>query len=230
VRKFLITAVSAASLVAVVGMAPSALASDESAQFASLNSGVPVSGMASSTAPANGTVYYMKVDFPTANFTAQFGSGADFCTTYGITIEHNGAPVALDSCDASYRIDSGQGLPERTRLYVQVAVPINATAGDVFTLSWGSGWVTTAADLSGTTMSVYEVTTGIRRDVTPTLASPMSSSSGSSASPILMWQQSYGRASASDTCQSGYTPSWDTWPNGGKGGFVCNRFVPEYGN
>jgi hypothetical protein len=25
-------------------------------------------------------------------------------------------------------------------------------------------------------------------------------------------------------------PSWDTWPNGGKGGFVCNRFVPEYGN
>jgi hypothetical protein len=37
-------------------------------------------------------------------------------------------------------------------------------------------------------------------------------------------------SSASDTCQSGYTPSWDTWPNGGKGGFVCNRFVPDFGN
>lgn len=53
--------------------------------------------------------------------------------------------------------------------------------------------------------------------------------SGVSA-PVMMWQQAYARASAADSCQSGYTPSWDTWPNGGTGGFVCNRFVPEYGN
>ncbi len=25
-------------------------------------------------------------------------------------------------------------------------------------------------------------------------------------------------------------PFWDTWPNGGKGGFVCSRFFPEHGN
>lgn len=50
------------------------------------------------------------------------------------------------------------------------------------------------------------------------------------AAPVMMWQQSHGRASAADSCPSGYTPSWDTWPNGGTGGFVCNRFVPEYGN
>jgi hypothetical protein len=50
------------------------------------------------------------------------------------------------------------------------------------------------------------------------------------SSSIPMWQQAIGRASATATCPDGYTGSWDTWPNGGTGGFVCNRFVPAYGN
>ena len=45
-----------------------------------------------------------------------------------------------------------------------------------------------------------------------------------------MWQQTIGRASATATCPDGYTGSWDTWPNGGKGGYVCNKFLPVYGS
>lgn len=48
--------------------------------------------------------------------------------------------------------------------------------------------------------------------------------------PVPMWHQAFGRASATDTCPSTHTPSWHAWPNGGRGGFVCQRFVPMYGN
>jgi hypothetical protein len=36
------------------------------------------------------------------------------------------------------------------------------------------------------------------------------------------WLQAYGRGSA-ETCQTGWSPSWAEWPNGGTGGFVCVR-------
>ena len=45
-RKFVIAAAAVASMVAVVGMAPSALAANESAQLSSLASGVSISGSA----------------------------------------------------------------------------------------------------------------------------------------------------------------------------------------
>jgi hypothetical protein len=59
------------------------------------------------------------------------------------------------------------------------------------------------------------------------------------ASPAVankVWYQSVGRASATAGCEKstvtelaqGWTqwaPSWDTWVNGGKGGFVCNRQI-----
>jgi len=59
------------------------------------------------------------------------------------------------------------------------------------------------------------------------------------ASPAVadqIWYQSVGRASATAACEkstvaelaAGWTqwaPSWDTWVNGGNGGFVCNRHI-----
>jgi hypothetical protein len=36
------------------------------------------------------------------------------------------------------------------------------------------------------------------------------------------WLQAYARRSA-DTCQTGWSPSWAEWPNGGTGGFTCER-------
>jgi hypothetical protein len=49
------------------------------------------------------------------------------------------------------------------------------------------------------------------------------------ARPIPAWVQAYGRANADATCLEGWNPSWDLWPNGGTGGFVCQRSIPSYG-
>lgn len=37
------------------------------------------------------------------------------------------------------------------------------------------------------------------------------------------WHQAIGRPSATATCQSGWHPSWAQWPNGGAGGWTCER-------
>lgn len=47
--------------------------------------------------------------------------------------------------------------------------------------------------------------------------------------PIPDWIQGYARASADEVCLDGWKPSWDQWPNGGKGGFTCGRAIPSLG-
>jgi hypothetical protein len=216
-RKFLITAASAASMVAVVGMAPSALALNESAQLSSLNSGVSISGSVSTTIAANRNVLVEM--YAQSNLFRRVGSAQTVdCATYGITLTINGSPQVPNVCYSGSNY-VGADTTGSTSL----------SAGDVVTLTWGPGLVTSTASLGGAaTIEVYNLDISNFVNVTPTLA--QSSNSAGAAAPVLMWQQAYGRASATDACQSGYTPSWDTWPNGGKGGFVCNRFVPEYGN
>jgi hypothetical protein len=54
--------------------------------------------------------------------------------------------------------------------------------------------------------------------------------SAASPTPIMMWMQSVARETATASCPTGYAGSWATWPNGGKGGYVCDKFVPIYGN
>jgi hypothetical protein len=221
-RKFVIAAAAVASMVAVVGMAPSALAANESAQLSSLASGVSISGSASSTLTTDKTLYAMLVHSGFFSTPAQIQSTS--CADYGIALTINGAPQVI-ACVVSTLLQGGG------YVYVETA-GANVLAGDVVTLTWGTGLVTSTGSLNGPTIEVLDVSTSGSMFnfviVTPTLA--QSSNSAGEAAPVLMWQQAYGRASASDTCQTGYTPSWDTWPNGGKGGFVCNRFVPEYGN
>jgi hypothetical protein len=56
------------------------------------------------------------------------------------------------------------------------------------------------------------------------------SAPATTATPILMWMQSMARDTATATCPAGYAGSWAAWPNGGKGGYVCDKFVPIYGN
>ena len=62
-----------------------------------------------------------------------------------------------------------------------------------------------------------------------TLTVPVAPCTTVSASPIPAWVQAYGRASADATCLEGWNPSWDLWPNDGKGGFVCQRSIPSLG-
>ena len=51
---------------------------------------------------------------------------------------------------------------------------------------------------------------------------------GSEGPPV--WNQSYARANQDEECAAGWSPSWDFWPNGGTGGWVCNRTVPATGS
>ena len=219
-RKFLISAASAACMVAVVGMAPSAVAANESAQLSSLDAGVSISGSASSTVTADTSLGTMLVQ---SNFFSALHSSytSVSCVSYGMSLTINGSPQAI-ACAVGTQGPAGY-------VYVELS-PVAVRAGSVVTLTWGPGLLTSTGSLSGPTIEVKNASLGgfTFVTVTPTLAS--SSSSEGDAASVLMWQQAYGRASATDSCQDGYTPTWDTWPNSGAGGFVCNRFVPEYGN
>jgi hypothetical protein len=221
-RKFAITAASVAGMVAVVGMAPSALAANESVQLSSLDSGVSVSGTASTTVETSGIVDGDMMVASTLFVSPYSRYTSVSCADYGITLRINGIPQGLDGCGVNTFM--GRGL-----VFVEAdPYNLNVVAGDVISMTWGAGLLTSTGSLNGPTVELEFADGSTSVTVTPTLA--QSSNSAGEAAPVLMWQQAYGRASATDTCQSGYTPSWDTWPNGGKGGFVCNRFVPEYGN
>ena len=52
---------------------------------------------------------------------------------------------------------------------------------------------------------------------------------GGMSTPIPDWVQGYGRGSAADACLDGWSPSWEQWPNGGRGGYVCTRSIPSLG-
>lgn len=47
--------------------------------------------------------------------------------------------------------------------------------------------------------------------------------------PIPPWIQGYGRGGPADACRDGWSPSWEMWPNGGRGGYVCTRSIPSLG-
>jgi hypothetical protein len=46
---------------------------------------------------------------------------------------------------------------------------------------------------------------------------------------IPPWVQGYGRGASTDACKDGWDPSWEQWPNEGRGGWVCTRSVPSLG-
>lgn len=47
--------------------------------------------------------------------------------------------------------------------------------------------------------------------------------------PIPMWVQGYARQAATDVCLDGWVASWEMWPHGGTGGWVCTRSIPSIG-
>jgi len=51
----------------------------------------------------------------------------------------------------------------------------------------------------------------------------------STGTPVPDWLQAVGRESAIATCPFGWNPSWQEWPNGHTGGFVCVRVIPSLG-
>jgi len=232
VRKVLIVVASLAVVLGGVGLAPAAFAADETVQFSSLASGASVSGSASMTLNSDADV--ADVDFtlylPRSLFhvdPAQFLSGGSTsdCQPYGMTISFNGVAQDIDQCELR---ESDPSIPDpiSDSYVLVVATQTLAAVGDVVTITWGGGLVTTTASLNASTVYVLVSNTSYNNapvPVTPTLLADTTST------PIPIWQQAIGRASASAPCPDGYTGSWATWPNGGTGGFVCNRFIPAYG-
>jgi hypothetical protein len=47
--------------------------------------------------------------------------------------------------------------------------------------------------------------------------------------PVPTWVQSFQRTSQAQECPTGWAASWEQWPGGGAGGYVCTRGVPAYG-
>ena len=44
------------------------------------------------------------------------------------------------------------------------------------------------------------------------------------------WLQATGRASQEERCPDQWAPSWQQWPNDGRGGWVCVRTIPALGS
>lgn len=222
-----------ASIIALFGgglvVAPVASASDESVQVSSFSSGVGIGGSASMKAGASQDIV-LQVDFPSSLVTAPvisyYGADVSRCLSeFGITISWKGINQVVDGCETFIDPAAG-GKPEIVAL--GVFTPNNGTRtaiGDEIVVTWNDALFTSRASLSGTTVWVWNY--GV--DVPVTLALAPQSGSLSSSSPIPIWMQAVGRSSSDASCPDGFTPSWDTWPNGGKGGWVCNRFVPAYG-
>lgn len=62
-----------------------------------------------------------------------------------------------------------------------------------------------------------------------TVAEPVPGEPSSEAAGIPDWVQSYGRGAQADSCVTGWSASWEQWPNGGAGGWVCTRSIPSLG-
>ena len=51
---------------------------------------------------------------------------------------------------------------------------------------------------------------------------------GDPVTDLSTTMQSTARASADAACATGWIPSWAQWPNNGKGGYVCDRWIYTY--
>ena len=206
-RKVLIVAASLVVVLSGIGLAPAASAATQDITFTNATTS---NGLGTSS--VNG-VYAV-------------GSTIYAATYGGLSISTDGGATFTN-----YTTDNGLGDNYMLGVYAEGSTIYAATAGGLSISTNGGATFTnkTITDGLGTSFvngvyaqggTIYAATgSGLSFYVAPP-----------ASSPIPMWQQAIGRASASAPCPDGYTGSWDTWPNSGTGGFVCNRFIPAYGN
>ncbi len=199
-------------------LAPTAAAVPTSVVLSSFDAGpIGVSGTVTVSPSANMPNLRLLVGVPLSEYTTSGG-----CAGHGVTAAINGTPTP-GTC-MTYP-SGGFGI-------IQFNAISAVVTSDVITMTWGAGLVTRTGAASAT---AFQVATNLGppnwASVTPTVASSPSSSAGSSPAPapdLTIWHQSIGRASSEAACPPGYTPSWAQWPNGHRGGWVCNREVFAY--
>ena len=153
------------------------------------------------------------------------GSNVYVGTSGGVSISTNGGATFTN-------YTTGLGSTSVQGIYVD-------TVGTIYAATMSGLSISTDG---GSTFTNYTTAEGLGSDFTYAVAASgdtiyVGSSGGlsisfspASATPIPMWQQAIARASGTETCPEDYTPSWAQWPNNGTGGYVCNKFVPMYGN
>ena len=249
-RKVLIVAASLVVVLSGIGLAPAASAATQDITFtnATTSNGLGTSSV-NGVYAVGSTIYaatYGGLSISTdggatfTNYTTDNGLGDNYmlgvyaegstiyaATAGGLSISTNGGATFTNKT-----INDGLGTSYVNGVYAQGSTVYAATYGGGLSISTDGGTTftnyTIANGLGDNYMygvyaqggTIYAATgSGLSFYVAPP-----------ASSPIPMWQQAIGRASASAPCPDGYTGSWDTWPNSGTGGFVCNRFIPAYGN
>ena len=166
------------------------------------------------------------------NLEAADGSGVNAGFLAFVSTTATFVDTATDSCDSSFENCFVPYLFTSPPAQADWTVTSNSTAGTSLTTILSAVNGSGQAIGAGVALGVLNNDmTGVGRPWAVPIIWDGPRTSGEGSEPdMTIWQQAYGRASATDACQEGYTPSWDMWPNGGTGGFVCNRFVPKYGN
>jgi hypothetical protein len=154
----------------------------------------------------------------TTNTVEVSGSGTVTLTWQGLAEEFNGTdgdsfqfcPADLTDCrptDAE-RLLTFYPAEGSTGAVLQVGTPVVLPDGTPTTLPAGRYTLQARYIIDPSTSQVksqaFQITIG------PTAARPV-------------WQQSFARASADETCPRNWAPSWAQWPQDGAGGYVCDR-------
>ena len=137
--------------------------------------------------------------------------------TFPITFDANGALNGVVPVDGSYTT----GDP---------AYVIPGNDGDLELEGYTFGGWNTRRDGSGTTYGPDSDYTDYSQGAPLALFAQWNSPDILIDSTIdnTVWFQSHGRVRDSDPCMAGYSPSWAQWPNGGRGGYVCNAAIYAY--
>ena len=157
-----------------------------------------------------------------------------------ITIEYTG--TSSDADLSGLALSSGSLSPvfdaSTTSYTASVAnsvssVTVTPTASDAnATITVNGSAVTSGQASDPITLNVGSntiLTVVVAQDSTTTVTYTITITRGESAETVSQvpptWFQSYSRKSADATCQVGYSPSYAQWPNGGLGGWTCERRV-----
>jgi hypothetical protein len=92
----------------------------------------------------------------------------------------------------------------------------------------GSSAATGSGTISGLTPGATYWLKAIGHDVLPCLSSQTATAAAGLGGTNL-WMQAYGRATPTAPCDAGWWGSYADWPNGGHGGWTCDRYVAIYG-
>jgi hypothetical protein len=212
-------------LLAVVVLATSMVATAIPAQASSAGIGLNNNAVSSPTGGSityvvgdtgGGTMVFFEIDWRGPQWI-QGHNWAGGCPASGLLVTVDGTPDAVHDCAGGVIVGD---------YYTWFGLlATGAPVGSTVVVSWDSSLLTTPS-----TAGTYEVGVWYAQDSASDLPAPPDAWSAlyvSIVAPgqrnLTLWHQSVGRGSPEETCPSGYAASWEEWPHGGAGGWVCTK-------